>query len=247
MDVEAHRTGNRLLDQLESRDLERLAHRMERQVLPLRSTIRSPREPLRYAHFPVTNVLSSIVLLQDGSAVEAVAIGNEGVADVGLLVGERSSPHLLVQQVAGESLRVPADHFRSALRESPTLRELVERFALILLRQCAQNAACNARHPTEERLARWILSCADRAGSERFDITQEYLAVMLGVSRQSANAAIRSLQRQGLISYRRRRLEIFDRPRLEGAACECYAAANEAYEELMALPRRADGASVSSC
>lgn len=238
MVLETHRTGNRLLDRLDSRDLERLSRRMERQVLPLRSAIRAPREPMRYAYFPVTNVLSAVVVLQDGSAVEAAAIGNEGVADVGLLVGERENPHLLVQQVAGESLRVPADRFRAALDESPRLRDLVERYALVLLRQCAQNAACNARHATEERLSRWLLACADRAGRDEFDITQEYLGVMLGVSRQSTNAAIRSLQRQGLISYRRRRLEILDRPRLEGAACECYEAGNDAYEDLMGAASR---------
>ena len=238
--VEAHRTGNRLLDQLAPRDLERLSQRMERQVVPLRSTVRGPQEPLRHAYFPVTNVLSAIVVLQDGSAVEAAAIGNEGVADVGLLVGEQASPHLLVQQVAGESLRVPAGHFRSVLADSPSLRNLVERYALTLVLQCAQNAACNARHGTEERLSRWVLACADRAGRDKFDITQEYLGVMLGVSRQSTNAAIHSLQHRNLIRYSRRHLEILDRPRLREAACECYAAAIEAYDDLMEPMLRVD-------
>ena len=128
---------------------------------------------------------------------------------------------------------MPAGHFRSVLADSPSLRDLMERYALILFRQCAQNAACNVRHGTEARLSRWVLACADRAGRDRFDITQEYLGVMLGVSRQSTNAAIQSLQRQNLINYCRRRLEILDRPRLRQAACECYAAANDAYEDLM--------------
>lgn len=226
-------TGNRLLDQLEEGDRQRLLRRTERQVVPLRGTFHRPDEPLQYAYFPLTNVLSSIVVLRDGSAVEAAAIGNEGVADVGVLVGQQASSYLMVQQVEGESLRVPVHHFQSVLSDSPTLRDLVERYALILLRQCAQNAACNARHGAEARLARWLLACADRAGRDQFDITHDYLGIMLGISRQSVSAATHSLQRQELISYRRRHLRILDRPRLERAACECYEVAVETYEGLM--------------
>lgn len=226
-------TGNRLLDQLPPAELERLAQRMEHQSLPLRKTLLAPREPLQYAYFPVTNVLSSIVVLRDGSAVEAAAIGNEGVVGVGLLIGERVSSYSLVQQVEGEYLRVPADHFRDMLQESPQLRNLVERYALILLRQCAQNAACNARHDGEKRLSRWLLACADRAGRDEFDFTQDYLGVMLGISRQSVCTVIQSLQRQALISYRRRDLHILDRARLERNACECYEVSVNTYNELM--------------
>ena len=227
------RTGNRLLDQLPPEELERLSQRIEHQLIPLRGTLLSPREPLEYAYFPVTNVLSTIVVLRDGSAVEAAAIGNEGVVGVGLLVGERLSSYSLVQQIEGKCLKVPAVHFRNMLSESPQLRNLVERYALILLRQCAQNAACNARHDGEKRLSRWLLACADRAGRDEFDFTQDYLGAMLGVSRQSVNTVIQSLQRKTLISYSRRHLQILDRKRLEETACECYEVAVETYNELM--------------
>lgn len=226
-------TGNRLLDQLPPAELERLSERMEHQKLPLRETLLANRAPLQYAYFPMTNVLSTIIVLRDGSAVEAAAIGNEGVAGVGLLVGERVSSYSLVQQVEGECLRVPADHFQQMLRESPQLRNLVERYALILLRQCAQNAACNARHDGAKRLSRWLLACADRAGRDEFDFTQEYLGVMLGISRQSVSTVINALEKQNLISYRRRHLQILDRARLQQTACECYEVAVAAYNELM--------------
>lgn len=226
-------SGNRLLDQLPRDDLERLSQRMEHQSVPLRKTLLAPREPLQYAYFPMTNVLSTLVVLRDGSAVEVAAIGNEGVAGVGLLVGERVSSYSLVQQVEGACLRVPASHFRKMLQESPRLRNLVERYALILLRQCAQNAACNARHDAEKRLSRWLLACADRAGRDEFDLTQDFLGVMLGISRQSVSAVIQSLQLQALISYRRRHLQILDRTRLEHTACECYEVAVTTYNDLM--------------
>lgn len=226
-------SGNRLLDQLPPEEFERLSQRMEHQALPLRETLLAHRAPLQFAYFPLTNVLSTIIVLRDGSAVEAAAIGNEGVAGVGLLVGERVSSYSLVQQVEGECLRVPAAHFRSMLHESPQLRNLVERYALILLRQCAQNAACNARHDGAKRLSRWLLACADRAGRDEFDFTQDYLGVMLGISRQSVSAVIQTLQQQALISYRRRHLQILDRARLQQTACECYEVAVANYNELM--------------
>lgn len=240
MHIETHRTGNRLLDQLATQDLQRLSHRMERLVVPLHGTILRPGEAFRYAHFPLTNVLSSIVVLDDGSAVEAAAIGNEGVADVGLLVGQRASSYLIVQQVEGESLRVPVAHFQTMLRDSLPLRDLVERYALILLRHCAQNAACNARHGAEARMSRWLLSCADRADRDRFDITQDYLGAMLGVSRQSVNTVIHSLERQGLVDYQRRHLTILDREGLEQSACECYKCASDTYDEMMYRSLEAD-------
>lgn len=233
MIVEPHHTGNRILDKLAERELEKLAPRMERQKMPLRETFHRPQEPLQYAYFPVTNVLSSIVVMSDGILVEAAAIGNEGIADVGLLVGERASPYLLVQQVEGVSWRIPANHFRSVLTDSRQLRNLVERYTLVLLRQCAQNAACNARHGADRRLARWVLTCADRAGQSEFDITQEYLGAMLGISRQSVSTVTQSLQQQELISYRRRHLKILSRSGLEQTACECYQVAIQTYEALM--------------
>lgn len=233
--IEAFNTGNRLLDQLNSEDLGQLSRRMDRQTVPLHGTLLSPGEPVNFAYFPITNVLSSIVVMRDGSAVEAAAIGNEGLAGVGLLTGERSSAYLLVQQVEGECLRVPADHFRSVLRDSGQLRDVVVRYALILLQQCSQNAACNVRHGADERMSRWILACADRADRNQFDITQDYLGIMLGISRQSVSAVIASLQRQDLISYRRRHLKILDRAGLERSSCECYDVAVSAYEDLMGL------------
>lgn len=231
--IEAFKTGNHLLDQLNSDDLARLSRRMVRQTVPLHGTFLSPREPVCHAYFPVTNVLSSIIVLRDGSGVEAAAIGNEGVAGVSLLVGSQPSPYLLVQQVEGECLRVPAVQFQSALQHSTQLHDIVVRYALILLQQCAQNAACNVRHGADERLPRWILACADRADRDEFDITQDYLGVMLGVSRQSVSTVVQSLQRQGLISYSRRHLKILDRPRLEQSACECYEVAAGTYKDLM--------------
>ncbi|HEX6987821.1 MAG TPA: Crp/Fnr family transcriptional regulator [Planctomycetaceae bacterium] len=230
------RSMNRILSLLPPEDYERVASRMERVRIPLGQVVCEPDEPVAFCYFPLTNVLSSVIELNDGSAVEVAVIGNEGLAGVGLLVDERSNPHRLVQQVEGESLRMPADAFRQALDESPALRRVTERYVLTLLRQAGQNAACNRHHTVEERMCRWLLATADRVERDEFYITQEFLGEMLGVRRQSVNLAAGLLQQAGLITYRRGNLRILDRGGLERAACECYRVTNEAYERLMRVP-----------
>jgi CRP-like cAMP-binding protein len=232
----AEATRNRFLAKLPPADLDRLVPHLQRVRLKQGTLACEPDQPMRFVQFPLTNLLSSVVVLQDGSAVEAAVIGNEGMSGVGLLVDERASPHRLVQQVEGESLQLPSEVFQRALAESLALRQLTERYLLTLLRQAAQNAACNRHHTVEERACRWLLATSDRVESDEFYITQEFLGEMLGVRRQSVNLTAGLLQQAGLITYRRGRLRILDRAGLEQTACECYRASNEAYERLMHQP-----------
>ncbi|HEX6985644.1 MAG TPA: Crp/Fnr family transcriptional regulator, partial [Planctomycetaceae bacterium] len=220
---------NRLLAMLPPEDFDRLSRRMERVTLPLKAVVVEPREPIRHAYFPLTNVLSSIIVLADGTTIESATIGNEGMSGVGLLVGELAGPYRVIQQVEGESLRVPVADFRETLSESLALRQLVERYTLTLLQQSSQNAACGLSHSVEERMCRWLLMCADRAGRDEFAITQEFLSQMLGVRRQAVNITAGLLEHAGLIAQRRGHIAVKDRAGLEASACECYRAAKEMY------------------
>jgi CRP-like cAMP-binding protein len=199
---------------------------------------------MTHAYFPVAGILSSLVILKNGAVAEAAVIGNEGLAGLALLVDEGASPHRVVQQMRGAMLRLTAADFRAALLESAALHELTERYAMALLQQCGQNVACNAHHGVRERMCRWFLATSDRVGADQFDVTQEYLAQMLGVRRQTVGTTSQLLQRSGFISYRRGHLRIHDRGALERWSCECYWATQEAYDRVMQLPR---GAGVSTC
>ncbi len=130
-------------------------------------------------------------------------------------------------------MRFTAFEFKGLLETSACLRDMVGRYVLTLLQQHAQNAACNLHHKIDERLCRWLLTTSDRVGRDNFQVTQEFLSEMLGVSRQSVNVTAGQLQQQGLISYRRGNLRINDRVLLEASACECYAVTKETYERLM--------------
>ncbi|HEX6983991.1 MAG TPA: Crp/Fnr family transcriptional regulator, partial [Planctomycetaceae bacterium] len=191
--IDTASAGNRLLEQLPEADRRRLSPWLERVKLKNHEVVVNAGEVIRYAYFPVTSILSSMIVMQDGTVVEAAAIGNEGMAGVGLLVDERTSPYRTVQQIAGESLRISADRFRTALVESRALRELVERFLLALLRQGSQAAACNLLHSVQRRTCNWLLTCADRLRTDHFRITQESLSEMLGVARPTVTVTAGAL------------------------------------------------------
>lgn len=224
---------NKILDRLSEADYSRLAAKLERVRMPHATVISEPGQPLEYAYFPVGCVLSSIISLGNGMSVEASTTGNEGMVDVGLAVSRNTTPYRIIQQVAGDCLRIRAESFYDALEELPRLHRLLHKYCLTLLRQSSQNSACNLRHSVEERMSRWLLVCADRSNKHEMDLTQEFLSAMLGVRRQSVNVTAGLLQRAGLIAYRRGGVKILDREGLQAAACECYRITARMYEHNM--------------
>lgn len=224
---------NKILARLPKPELRHLLDHGEQLKLSRRHVVAAPNQPIRHVYFPLSCVLSVSVVMEDGAALEAVSIGNEGMTGASLLIGERTGPYRIVQQVAGEALRVPAAAVGDLLRRDSTLRQLLQRFSIALLRQCAQNAACNLRHTLECRMCSWLLATADRKGSDSFGITQELLSQMLGVRRQTVNLAARVLQQSGHIAYRRAQMQIVARGALQAAACECYRINRQTCERLM--------------
>jgi CRP-like cAMP-binding protein len=176
-----------------------------------------------------------MVVLEDGSTVEASTIGNEGMDGVYLLADPLANPYRINVQVHGDMIRMPAAAFSRALAEVPALAQLVMRYALVLIQRGAQNGACIQHHTIEERMCRWLLETAHRKGADQFGLTQEFLSDMLGVRRQSVNLTARVLQSAKLIKYHRGELTILDRAGLEEASCECFRVTTHMYERTMRL------------
>jgi len=196
--------------------------RMEPVDLPVETVLLRPGEKPEFAHFMTSGITSVVTFMTDGIGAEVGLIGREGMVEAFHLLGPASSPTTAFLQVSGTALRMPfADLQKEAFRLEPLLRcilEFVQRHNFTL----NQLAACNGLHEIEERLARWLLMVEDRVDSPRFQLTQEFLAEMLGTRRTSVTLAAGSLQRSGLIEYTRGRIHILDREKLQGAACECY-------------------------
>ena len=175
-----------------------------------------------HVYFPTTALVSLLIVLEDDDPVEATTVGREGFVGMAASLGVDASPHRAICQLAGECLRLPLGQFLDSLGRNPELARLVRRYIAFSVLATGQSIACNTFHAVEARACRWLLMLHDQAGRDEFPMTQEFLAYMLGVRRQSVTVVAGALQNAGLIGYRRGSIEIRDRERLEDAACECY-------------------------
>ena len=220
---------NRILARLNDAEHAQLAPRFERVALPRSLLIAEPGVPPEFAYFPINCVLSSLIVFENGTTVEAATSGREGMVYAGFAMGPGPMPFRIIPQIGGDCLRIGAEELLRSVREVPRLGLLLQRYCLTLLLETSQNAACNLRHSVEQRMARWLLLCADRSGRDEFELTQEFLAMMLGVRRQSVNVTAGLLHDRQLIDYRRGGIRILDRAGLANAACECYRAITRLY------------------
>ena len=219
----ASQAANNLLAALPRQDYQRMLAEMDPVTLSYGEVLYEPGQRVRQVYFPSDAHVSVLVVVESGKALEVGLIGREGVVGIGLALGvEHSSVRALVQG-SGTALRMPAGAFLEELARCAPLQRELHRYAYAKLAQARQTAACNRFHLVEARLARWLLMTGDRVRSDRFHLTHEFLADVLGVRRVGVTNAAGNLQRRKLIGYRRGDITILDRGGLEGASCPCYA------------------------
>jgi CRP-like cAMP-binding protein len=226
-------TGNRLLDTLQDDDLERLLPHLEAVELAVREPVNTPTEAIEFIYFPIAGIVSMVATLEDESQVEVGVVGSEGMVGSSVLMGSKTASNQAYVQIAGSAWRIPSTILVNQATESPPLRERLLLFTQTLFFQVSQTAACNARHSVAERLSRWLLMAQDRVGSDQVPLTQEFLAIMLGVRRAGVTVAAGTLQTAGLIQYTHGRITVLDRDALEAAACECYRLGKNEYARLL--------------
>jgi CRP-like cAMP-binding protein len=232
--------NNRLLGALASDELAQITPNLERVSLHAHQVLAFPDEPPRYVYFPGDAVVTLLVPMQNGMAVEGATIGNEGLVGLAIFLGDAAPSEEMVVQIGGEAARMRAADFRSAVAHSVALQIQLQRYTLALINQLGRTAGCNRLHSVEERSARWLMMSRDRVGRETFPLTHESLADMLGVRRASVTEAAGKLHRAGIIDYRRGWISIVDSAGLEAVACEDYQVSREAYDRLYE-PHATDG------
>jgi CRP-like cAMP-binding protein len=224
---------NHLIALLPRRDRASLLAASETVQLDLGTVLCEPGEPTRHVYFPNDCFISLVSAIEGEPGLEVGMVGREGMLGAQLALGVNVIPlHALVQG-AGAARRVAAARFRRELSFSKALQQALNRYVYALMAQLATSAACTRFHHVEPRLARWLLMTQDRAHSDSFHLTHEFLAHMLGVRRVGITGAASDLQRHGLIRYHRGDITVLDRAGLEAAACSCYAADRRAYDAMV--------------
>jgi CRP-like cAMP-binding protein len=221
---------NRLLALLVDGDLRQLVPEMKELDLEPGAVLFEADQPIDHVYFPLTGIVSLLVVGEDGRDVEAATIGNEGVVGLGgLLAGDVSFSRQTVQ-LNGQAVGISREPFLAAVHQSRRMRRILAAHTDAFTSQLMQSAACNVRHDAEHRLARWLLTMADRSGLGCLPFTHQVVAEMLGVQRPTITLAARMLQTVGLIHWTRGSLTILDRSGLAAAACECYNIIRDAYD-----------------
>jgi len=215
-------SSNRLLAALPAQERDRVLADCTPVELVLGSILHDEGERIRHVYFPTESFISMLTTVDGHSRLEVGMIGNEGMCGHAPVLGATVAPLRALVQGAGAAWRMDIAVFRRQLENVPVLRQLLGRYVNVLIRQLAQTAACTRFHVVEKRLARWLLMIGDRAHTDSFVITQEFLAFMLGVRRAGVTKAAGTLQSLELIQYSRGNMTILDRNRLKAAACACY-------------------------
>jgi CRP-like cAMP-binding protein len=222
--------GNLLLESLPTESLARLLPLLEPMELLLRDTLWNAGDSIPRVVFPLNGWVSMLAPLESGDVAEVGLVGHEGMVGLPLALGATHDNLEAMVQGPGTALALRADRFRDALASDAALRTLILRYAHAHLVQVSRTAACNVHHLVEQRLARWLLMSHDRAGTDTFVMTHEFLGMMLSVRRAGVSVAAGALQKAGLIHYERGTITITDRPGLENASCECYGIVRRAFD-----------------
>lgn len=186
-----------------------------------------------HVFFPTGSFISARAQLSRDTRLDVALVGSEGMVGVSLALGVNTSALQSMVRGGGLALRVSADALRREMARSAALRRGLNRYVCVLLNELAQNAACSRFHRIDERLAKWLLVTRDRAHSDRYHMTHDLLAQVLGVRRVGVTVAATALQRRGLIRYSRGDIEILDAPGLQRTACGCYATNKENYSQIL--------------
>jgi CRP-like cAMP-binding protein len=226
--------GNRLLAAVPADLREPLRSVGARETMEFKKLLFERDARIERVLFPLSGVCSLLSVAHDGRSVEVATIGNEGFVGLPVfLQATLMSAHRAIAQVPGEAIVFDAADFLDVSNSGGPFQGVLMRYAQALMGQISQGAACNRLHAVEQRCARWVLMTHDRVAGDDFELTQEFLAQMLGTGRQAVNDAAQALQDRGIIRYSRGRVTVLDRSALEDAACECYAIIQAEFDRLL--------------
>ena len=223
---------NHLLKALTPDESSRIYPHLQLVAMRLGEVLYEPGVPFNHVYFPVDCIVSLLDVLKDGASAEIAVVGNEGLIGVAFFMGGETTPHRAVVRSAGHAYRLIGLELAEEFNRNGEMRLLLLRYTQALITQMAQTAVCNRHHSIEQQVCRWLLVALDRLGRDQLDVTQEFIADMLGVRREGVNAAANKLQKLAVIRSQRGQITVLDRDKLEGLCCECYAVVKKESDRL---------------
>lgn len=231
-------TQNRILGALPAADYERLLPDLELIPMPLGWTMTEPGDHEKFVYFPIAGIVSLIYDLDDGSTSEVALVGNEGMVGISIFMGGEAMPGSMKVQSVGHAYRLSRKNMKREFEMNGKLQHLALLYTQALISQTSQTAVCNQHHTLEQQLCRWMLMSIDRLHENKMMITQELIATLLGVWRESVSHAANKLETDGLILCARGSITVLDRHKLEARVCECYETVKSEYDRLLPHPKQ---------
>lgn len=225
---------NYLLAALPANSFSRLRPHLETIALSFQDVLHEPGQPITHLYFPTSGLISHLCATDERrGSIEVAVVGREGMTGLPVLLDVEASIARSLVQIPGAALRMRADKFRHLIHRDRTLHNRLLRYIHVSLTHLTHCVACNSLHPVEKRLCRWLLTVHDRVGTDRFPLTHEFLAAMLGVRRATVTEAARRLRQGGLIRYGGGQLIVLNRQGLEAAVCGCYRRVQEEWGRVL--------------
>jgi CRP-like cAMP-binding protein len=224
---------NRLLSALPDSELDILQPHFEPVSYAPGTILFQAGDTIRHTYFPHSGMVSLLSVTEQGQTVEVGFTGFEGMIGLPVLLGQTEMPYQAMVQVKAECTRVEAKHILKLFNQCGAFHDIVLKYFYVVVKQISQTCVCNHFHTIEARLCRWLTVMRERSGDKHLTLTQEFLSQMLGVQRTSIGMIAQSMQTQGIIRYRRGKIEIVDDDRLKRAACECFSIVKEEQEKFV--------------
>ena len=223
---------NHLLNSLEPAAFERVAQKLTRVTLRPKQVVYKPNEPIEHVLFPENAVVCLMTIMSNGDTIEAATVGREGASWISASVGAPSMPCETIVVIEGTALRLPIADLDRELKENGHFRDVLTEYSHALLIASMRTSACNGLHGLQERCARWMLMTLDRVDADRFAVTKEFLAQLMGTTRPTASLLVSTLEKAGILHVKGREVTLADRNRLKEAACECYDVIRQTYQKV---------------
>ena len=224
---------NRLLAALPPDARDRLVPHLNIVELSLGTVVYESGDTEHHVYFPTDSIVSLLYVMSNGASAEISVVGNEGIVGIAVFMGGESTPSRAIVQSAGRAYRLPGQRIKEEFSRHGEFLNLMLRYTQALITQMAQTAVCNRHHTIDQQLCRWLLLSLDRLQGDELTMTQELIANMLGVRREGVTEAAGKLQKLGVIDYRRGRIKVLDRHKLERLCCECYEVVKKETDRLL--------------